>query len=452
MREILRSHIESGTVTYRYDNRRTVQVEAYNECLQEFGKDNEWIGFLDSDEFLVLKQHRSVRELLSGYKAFGALSVGWYLFGSNGHLTKQKSVIRSYTTRVPTSCHYKTFVQPKAVLKFTIHDVALHAPGYYTVDEQKNPVHGPFTRYQNTSICQINHYVVRSLDDFREKMARGCADGSTPKSISFFDDINRMATVEDNSITPDIGSIVKSRFFIISGGKTGSSTLSASFANSKHLHSSNHFHHEYRRFTDKSISDLYDFAIQKCLQGEKIVIISAVREPIARVISSFFQNIGIHLKKTEKEIAAIPITELIEIFNQRFLFHLENYSPFSDNREPSGNDYGGLNLLTIPFDINEKCLFFENDTRRILIIRFDEILEWDSIIRRKLPPSDLKAYKWRPTNLTEQKWYGRIQKQFIRQYKLSPEVVEKRYELEIDILKHFYQDAEIERMKARWCR
>ena len=41
--------------------------------------------FYDVDEFLVLKKHNSVVELLCDHCKSGALSINWYMFGSSGH-------------------------------------------------------------------------------------------------------------------------------------------------------------------------------------------------------------------------------------------------------------------------------------------------------------------------------------------------------------------------------
>lgn len=207
MLDVLQDYIDHKIVTYKYDERPSPQITIYNECLQQYGSNNKWIAFFDSDEFLVLKQHSSIKDFLVNYEAYGAVSVAWYLFGSNGHVEKQPSVIQAFTQRFPISCHYKTIVQPKAVEQYIIHHVGEHKPDYYTVDEGTNRINGPCTINQLTYYVQLNHYIVRSHKDYIDKINRGCADGTPARPREWFDIINKGATVTDTTIITRIKEI-----------------------------------------------------------------------------------------------------------------------------------------------------------------------------------------------------------------------------------------------------
>jgi hypothetical protein len=206
LRETLKDYIASGLVTYKYDTRDHPQVAVYNECIQQHKNDSTWIAFFDVDEFLVLKKHSSLKNFLKDYEAFGALSVVWYLFGSNGHLRKQASIRQSYTTRVDNyDNHFKTIVQPKRVLRFIVHNVASHVLPYYTVDEKKRRVsaYAPIQHGTSTELCQLNHYVLRSHDDYLDKQRRGGGANAPHKvgrSWDFFFNINFRCIIEDRQI------------------------------------------------------------------------------------------------------------------------------------------------------------------------------------------------------------------------------------------------------------
>ena len=203
LKSVLQPYIDKGLVTYHYDTRTIVQTHVYNDCIRNHGKDNTWLGFFDTDEFLVLKQHTQVRDFLQNYEQFGALSIPWYLFGSNGHERKPKSQIYAYTKHHVKSCHYKTMVRPERIKDFNIHNVNEHMPGYYTVDETKQQVSGPFTMRQCSEFAQLNHYVVRSKEEFLQKVARGGPDGSR-KPPEFFDLTNNQPMVDDFTIIDNI--------------------------------------------------------------------------------------------------------------------------------------------------------------------------------------------------------------------------------------------------------
>lgn len=200
---VIQDYIDQGLVSYRYDTRHGPQIAVYNETIQQSRNQTQWLGIIDSDEFLVLKKHKILGDFLKEFEEFGAVSVGWYLFGSNGHIKRQTSGYAPYTKRFPHSSHYKTIVQPARVLNFRIHEVVQHVPGYYTVDEQKHPVSGPYTIHQETEYIQLNHYVIRSLEEFVDKCHRGAGDGMH-KPLDFIDIVDSQATVEDYTLINNV--------------------------------------------------------------------------------------------------------------------------------------------------------------------------------------------------------------------------------------------------------
>lgn len=196
----IKDYIEKGFVTYKYDTRFKPQIAVYNECIRNHREHAKWIGFFDSDEFLLLKRDTNIKTFLKNYEDFGALSICWYLFGSNGHLNKQTSVLNSYTKRSANTNHYKTIVQPKAVHLYEIHNVKSHNKGYYTVDERKRKISGPHPRSPSTELCQLNHYVVRSRADFADKMKRAGGNNPNPKTWDFFNAVEKGSTIDDTLI------------------------------------------------------------------------------------------------------------------------------------------------------------------------------------------------------------------------------------------------------------
>ena len=198
---VIQDYIDQGIVTYRVDTRtKAPQTPVYNDTLRLHGHETRWMGFIDCDEFIVLHKHHNIREFLQHYEEFGSLSVCWYLFGTSGHINQQPSGYATYAKRHPQSCHYKTIVQPARVISYVIHNVDRYVDGYFGVDEKKNRISGPFTKYQTTEYIQLNHYVLRSLSEFVEKMQRGRPDGGPLKRWDYFMKIEDKATIEDTTI------------------------------------------------------------------------------------------------------------------------------------------------------------------------------------------------------------------------------------------------------------
>ena len=209
LREILSDYIEKGLVTYKFDTRYKPQVAVYNECIKHHKNDSTWIAFFDSDEFLVLKKHSNIKQFLNQYdnsedptnEKISAVCICWYLFGSNSHQEKQQLMIPSYTKRSSSSLHYKTIVRPNRVKRYGIHCVDENVSGYYSVDETKHKVFGPRAYGDKTNQSQLNHYVLRSQDDFIDKMKRGGGDDNPkPKKQDFFDTTNKQAGIDDTCI------------------------------------------------------------------------------------------------------------------------------------------------------------------------------------------------------------------------------------------------------------
>lgn len=253
----------------------------------------------------------------------------------------------------------------------------------------------------------------------------------------------------------ELSPIIHSRFFIVSGGKTGSSTLTASFNSAFHSHGCIEFRYVYPKLSSYCLHDLYTYAQKHYVnptENERVVILSSVRDPIARTISSFFQNITDHLGKTESEILAMPVVDLITIFNEKFFFILEDYYSFWDLEEPLGNCYAGRDLLLIPFDHQKRCLYYQDNGYRILILRFEDISEWDQIIRATLPKVDLRTYSFQNENLSKDKWYAPLYRQFLHEYTVRRDLLDIKFNHPSNhaVLMHFYTPMEIEKIKERW--
>jgi hypothetical protein len=71
------------------------------------------------------------------------------------------------------------------VHQVNVHDVNNLGTGYYSVDERKTRVYGSHPIQLNTNIIQLNHYVIRSLEDYYNKCNRQIRNG-WEKKIDYF--------------------------------------------------------------------------------------------------------------------------------------------------------------------------------------------------------------------------------------------------------------------------
>lgn len=197
----IRSHVVSGFIAqYSYFSTQKVpnnQLWAYRYCLENFKDKHDFIGFIDTDEYIVVRdQNQTVSQIFDSFRDMGGLSLHWLMFGSNGHVERPEGgVVRNYDTKCQQAITVKTFVNTRYVAD----DPLLGHPynfkfkdGYNSVDTNKRTVLSSRNEKDGKpppgvfDVIYLNHYVLKSFEDYKKKSARGSGDG-TRKPIEFFD-------------------------------------------------------------------------------------------------------------------------------------------------------------------------------------------------------------------------------------------------------------------------
>jgi len=210
VRENLADYIGRGQVVIQEISGQGQQLRAYDHCIQTFGRHSKWIGFIDTDEFIVPSATSDLRDFLQDYENFGGLAVHWVMFGSNGHMKKPNGgMLANYTRRTihtfPENRRIKSIIQPdKVLIPFSPHHF-IYKPGYMCVNENglriDDQVYPP-----STQKIRINHYWLRSKEEFNAKLSRGRGDRGTPYSEDLFTNINSQSTLVDLSVLDLLGS------------------------------------------------------------------------------------------------------------------------------------------------------------------------------------------------------------------------------------------------------
>jgi glycosyltransferase involved in cell wall biosynthesis len=155
---------------------RSPQVTAYNHALGN--TDADWIAFIDADEFIVLSEHGTIGEFLAGFdEAAGAVCLHWRLFGSSGHTAYADDLVIRRFTRCDRryNHHVKSIVRRSCMAQMHIHVGRLSSGTY--VDANGAPVTPQFKiePIPSRHPASINHYVLKSAEEYQGKMARGQA-------------------------------------------------------------------------------------------------------------------------------------------------------------------------------------------------------------------------------------------------------------------------------------
>ena len=191
-KEVLAPYIESGLVEYTYFPGYRRQLAAYDDCLEKHRLAARWIAFIDLDEFIVPIQDKTIPEFLRKFEDFPAVEINWLIYGSGGSKTKVPGTMMErfkHHSRPEhlLNRHVKSIVNPRRV--FTMigcHEVARISG--HAADSHGNPIKKHFReREPQQDVIRINHYAVRSYEEFLEKQARGRASGTerTVKSEYF---------------------------------------------------------------------------------------------------------------------------------------------------------------------------------------------------------------------------------------------------------------------------
>ncbi len=187
-------YIDRGIVTLETDAsvfyRR--QCVAYARSITRLHNRFRWLGFFDTDEFVVPKNGQLLPAFLRNYESCGGLGVFWHCFGSNGHLRRQPSVLEAFTKRSASdfgpNTHIKSFVNTEFVAHIAPPNPHCfrYRGGRPCVDENGEPIVGPMRQPRTSALIQLNHYFLRSAEDWEEKLQRGGGNSTTRRSKDYF--------------------------------------------------------------------------------------------------------------------------------------------------------------------------------------------------------------------------------------------------------------------------
>lgn len=230
-REVLAPYVAEGVVTIRPWPEWPAQIQAYDDCVKRHAPDSRWIAFIDLDEFLFSPQGTPLPQILREFEEFPAVGVNWAVFGSSGHRTTPPGlVIESYLRRTDDpgiNRHIKSIVNPRRVRAFCVPHFFMYDEGL-AVDERRRPITGPpFSHTDGVSFerLRLNHYALKSEEEFRLKLARGPADSSIPKRDRFNEtQLARIARqyddVEDRTILMHLDALKAALAQRLSGGSS----------------------------------------------------------------------------------------------------------------------------------------------------------------------------------------------------------------------------------------
>lgn len=198
------------TIIRTFKGKRSVQLKTYNYFINNFqGKDWDYAGFIDIDEYLVVNH---------GYKDFneyfedadrccpniGTICINWLCYGDNGnYFYEDKPVMERFPNPIPEeisfwggpneNVHCKGFLKHgvPAVFDWSPHCISLldKSKLYYNSDFVQGPVDNPFNIPYSYEHAQLNHYCTKSLEEYLvRKFQHRCADdyNANPYDLDYY--------------------------------------------------------------------------------------------------------------------------------------------------------------------------------------------------------------------------------------------------------------------------
>lgn len=182
-------------------------------------------------------------------------------------------------------------------------------------------------------------------------------------------------------------------------------------------------------------------------QNKRIKVITAVRDPIARGISSFFQNVNQYIPDFMQKFESqkIEMEKIAEAFWQQAGERRYRHHQWFDQEFKSVFD---IDIFSIDFPKSQGYLIKKSIVRNIdlLVIKLESFNY--SLVQSLKEFLDTDTIMLVNSNMSQMKKYDIAYQQFKSYIKFSPEYIDNMYDSQF--AHHFYSDAEISSFKSRW--
>jgi len=208
--DIIQPYIGKGIISlFNHGNKWSKylgrQHDMYHYYILPFLHETQWLLMCDLDEFVWSPDHIDLKIILNQCSHLAELQVAQTLFGSNGHITQPKSIVKSFTKRrrsqygTARTYGYKYFVNSS----FPFKELKVHFAVPKNEEDKKNRWLVLDDRY-----FILNHYSCQSKERFFKKTLRSiCANGFKKLTMDDFEEFDTNE-VEDDRLFQQNKSII----------------------------------------------------------------------------------------------------------------------------------------------------------------------------------------------------------------------------------------------------
>ena len=157
------------------------QPAAYVHAIMCYGHKHRWMAFIDTDEFIVPRQHGTIIEALDRLERYSNISLVWSQFGHCGHVTKPSEPCAfAYTLRHQPGAfntpQFKCIVHPTKLSMIYAHYYKTTDMGTTTSNDkgqvEENKCRTSDSGFVSSEYLQLNHYQIKSIEETNAKIQR----------------------------------------------------------------------------------------------------------------------------------------------------------------------------------------------------------------------------------------------------------------------------------------
>ena len=176
-----------------------------------------------------------------------------------------------------------------------------------------------------------------------------------------------------------------------------------------------------------------------------INVISAVRDPVKRNVSAFFQSIEeiIPDYKNKYLSGRLTVEELVDIF-----VHQYDHSAPVQWFDSQVRDVFGIDVFESPFPIDIGYKIYQTSSINLLIVRLENLSQCVQPAMKEF--LNIRDFKIRSSNVSSDKAYGPLYKEFIANAKMPEFYLDAMYQSKY--CQHFYSAQEIREFRKLWIR
>lgn len=209
---LLEPYIKAGIITYEVFQTVNTKIQgtAIRSIIRKYKHLSYWCAFIDLDEFIFIPSYKQIGDILADYDKpeIGGLAIFWVFFGSSGYketpegLNIEKFIYRS-KFNFNRNFIYKTISKLEYVKPLKHNHFHVYSDNKYAVNEnfQPTPNYKFFDKNNNKwwklnikpshNLIRLNHYAVRSHEQFNSKMKRGYSAKGINYTLRYFQEFDR---------------------------------------------------------------------------------------------------------------------------------------------------------------------------------------------------------------------------------------------------------------------